>query len=139
MGVELLLVVQSFKVGLDSQRHNSGRAVSQIVLENFGIHGGGCRCLGGGVDSSQLVAGSKGKAAGALRGGLAAIPVAHASKRDKEPLAPRMLAYVRACAAVSRRSNDAARGVRLCKDSTPRRPLARDSGCNAASTRRPRG
>lgn len=74
MGVELLLVVQSFKVGLDSQRHNSGRAVSQIVLENFGIHGGGCRCLGGGVDSSQLVAGSKGKAAGALRGGLAAIP-----------------------------------------------------------------
>lgn len=73
MGVELLLVVKSLKVRLYGQRHDSGRAVGQVVLENFGIHSGGCRCCSGGVDSSQLVAGFQGKAAGARRGGLAAI------------------------------------------------------------------
>jgi hypothetical protein len=50
VGVELLLVAQSLKVGLDSQRHNGRRAVGQVLLERFGLYRGrhgGCGGCGG--------------------------------------------------------------------------------------------
>ena len=41
MRIELLLVIQSFKVRFDGERHDRWRGVCQIVLEGIWVHGGG--------------------------------------------------------------------------------------------------
>jgi len=38
MRIELLLVAESFEVGFDGERDNGRRAISQILLQSFGIH-----------------------------------------------------------------------------------------------------
>jgi hypothetical protein len=35
MGIMLLLVTESFKVGFDGERHNSGRTVGEVMFESF--------------------------------------------------------------------------------------------------------
>jgi hypothetical protein len=41
VGVELLLVAQRIKVRLDGQRHDSGRAIGQVLLERLRVYGSG--------------------------------------------------------------------------------------------------
>jgi len=41
VGVELLLVAERIEVRLDGQRHDSGRAIGQVLLERLGVYSGG--------------------------------------------------------------------------------------------------
>lgn len=66
MRVELLVVIEGFKVRLDGQRHDSRRAVGQIVLDDVVIHGlMGMRGDGGG---RRVAAGLKRRDIDALHG-----------------------------------------------------------------------
>lgn len=40
VGIELLLVAQCLKVGLDGQGHNGRRVVGQVLLKRLSLYGG---------------------------------------------------------------------------------------------------